>query len=88
MKMSDPKQTLAEAYREKSAINKTESGKPLEGVFTAEDLCHIDFEKELSVPREYPFARGFYADMYRGHLWSRRELCGYGSQEEINKRIK
>lgn len=86
--MSDLKQKAEKAYREKSTINKTESGIPLKNFYSTEDVRHIDFDKELSVPGEYPFTRGIYTDMYRGRLWSLRELCGYGSPEETNKRIK
>lgn len=81
-------QKAAAAYKEKSAINKTDSGIPLKSFYTAEDIKHLNFEKEVFVPGEYPFTRGIYTDMYRGRLWSRRELCGFGSPEETNKRIK
>lgn len=86
--MIDLKQKAAEAYREKAVLNKTDSGIPLKSFYTVEDIKQIDFEKEVSVPGEYPFTRGIYTDMYRGRLWSRRELCGFGSPEETNKRIK
>ncbi|MBW2020706.1 MAG: acyl-CoA mutase large subunit family protein [Deltaproteobacteria bacterium] len=85
---NDIKQKAEKAYREKSEINSTASGIPLKSFYTAEDIKEIDLEKECGWPGEYPFTRGIYSDMFRGRLWSARELCGYASPEMTNKRIK
>ena len=81
-------QKAEEAYREKAKIHSTSSGLPLNNFYTASDIKDIDLEKECSRPGEYPFTRGIYPNMFRGRLWSARELCGYASPEMTNKRIK
>ncbi len=83
----DLKERAEQAYREKSDMTITESGVPLKSYYTPEDLQNSG-EKNASAPGRYPFTRGIYEDMYRGRLWSRRELCGFASPEETNKRIK
>jgi len=83
--MVDIKQTAAETYKEKSIIKETDSGIPLKSFYVPED---IEGRDTLSTPGAYPFTRGIYNDMYRGRLWSKRELCGFASPEETNMRIK
>jgi methylmalonyl-CoA mutase N-terminal domain/subunit len=83
----DLKERAEQAYREKSDMTMTESGIPLKSYYTQEDLQNSG-EKHSSAPGQFPFTRGIYEDMYRGRLWSRRELCGFASPEETNKRIK
>jgi methylmalonyl-CoA mutase len=47
-----------------------------------------NYARDLGDPGEYPFARGVYADMYRGCLWTRREVCGFGSPQDTNRRLR
>ena len=84
--MNDMKQKAAEAYREKAEVHYTSSGIPLKNYYTQKDIEGIDITS--AGPGEYPFTRGIYPNMYRGRLWSTRELCGYASPEMTNKRIK
>ncbi|MDY7037297.1 MAG: acyl-CoA mutase large subunit family protein [Thermodesulfobacteriota bacterium] len=84
----DFKQKASNAYREKSQITSTASGIPLKNVYMAEDIERIGLEEECGLPGEYPFTRGIYQNMYRGRLWSARELCGFASPAMTNKRIK
>jgi len=85
---NDFKKKAAQAYREKTEITATESGIPLKSYYTHQDVNISDLTNGSFIPGQPPYTRGIYADMYRGRLWSRRELCGYGSPEETNKRIK
>jgi len=47
-----------------------------------------DYSRNLGLPGEYPYTRGIYPTMHRGQLWSMRELFGFGSPEETNRRLK
>jgi methylmalonyl-CoA mutase, N-terminal domain len=42
----------------------------------------------LSAPGTYPYARGLHADGYRGRLWTRREIAGFGSPADTNARFR
>ena len=57
---------------------------------TPDDLEKIgfDFEKDLGFPGEFPYTRGVQANMYRGKLWTMRQLAGFSSPVETNKRFK
>jgi methylmalonyl-CoA mutase N-terminal domain/subunit len=61
----------------------TESGIPVEPVYTADDA-----PPELEPPGEYPFTRGPYRDMYRGRPWTIRQYAGFASAEESNARYR
>ena len=54
----------------------TFSGLPLKRVYTPEDTAAIPFE-EIGLPGRYPFTRGPYPTMYRGRLWTMRQIAGY-----------
>jgi methylmalonyl-CoA mutase, N-terminal domain len=45
-------------------------------------------ERDLGRPGEYPFTRGVYPSMYRGHLWTMRQYAGFGTAAESNQRYK
>ena len=64
------------------------SGIPLQLLYTQDDLAHFDDQKELGFPGEPPYTRGIHPTMYRGRLWTMRQLAGFGSPEETNQRYK
>ncbi len=66
----------------------TLSGIPIQPLYTDEDLDGLDYEKDLGYPGESPFTRGVHPTMYRGRLWTMRQLAGFGPPEETNKRYK
>ncbi len=72
---------------ERKARFETSSGIPLETLYTPEDV-HIDYERDLGYPGQYPFTRGIYPTMYRGRLWTMRQYAGYATAEESNRRYK
>ncbi len=82
------KEKAAKAYREKCEITETDSGIPLKNCYTREDVDLNKLDEQCPLPGAFPYTRGIYENMYRGRLWSRRELCGYASPEETNNRIK
>jgi len=82
------KDKIREAYREAATDFETESGIPVKSVYTPEDIEHINYEKDIGLPGEYPFTRGHHARMYRGKLWNIREISGCSTPEAFNKRCK
>ncbi len=67
----------------------TESGMPVDVLYTPADLAGADhYFERIGLPGEYPFTRGVQATMYRGNLWSFRQYAGYSTAEESNRRYK
>jgi len=66
---------------------RTASGLPVKRVYTPEDVADIPWE-EIGLPGRYPFTRGPYPTMYRGRLWTMRQIAGYGTGEDTNQRFK
>src|SRR3954462_3496497 len=65
----------------------TLSGIPVKRVYTPEDTSNIPFE-EIGFPGQYPFTRGPYPTMYRGRLWTMRQIAGFGTGEDTNRRFR
>jgi len=42
----------------------------------------------VGFPGRYPFTRGPYPTMYRGRGWTMRQLAGYGTGEDTNRRFR
>ncbi len=66
----------------------TESGIPMEALFTPSDLENWDYEEKLGFPGDYPFTRGVQPSMYRGRFWTMRQYAGFGTAEESNRRYR
>ena len=66
----------------------TESGLPIEPVYTAEALEGWDPTTQLGDPGAYPFTRGVYPTMYTGRPWTMRQYAGFGTAAESNARYK
>jgi len=66
----------------------TISNIPVKRLYTCEDREEKSFLKEISFPGEYPFTRGTTATMYRGRLWTRRQVVGLGTAKDTNLRHK
>src|SRR6266478_1675595 len=66
---------------------RTLSGVPLRRVYTAEDLADLR-QEDLGLPGQYPYTRGPYPTMYRGRLWTMRQIAGFGTGEDTNGRFK
>ena len=65
----------------------TRSGLPLKRVYTAEDVKDLRHE-DLGLPGQYPYTRGPYPTMYRGRLWTMRQIAGFGTGEDTNGRFR
>ena len=65
-------------------VKKTDSGIPIQKVYTQQDLpSHLDGELK---PGAFPYTRGVQSDMYRGKLWTMRQYAGFSTAEESNQR--
>lgn len=60
----------------------------IKSVYTPADIQGMDYERDSGMPGEYPFTRGIHSNMYRGRLWTIRQIAGYGSPEATNQRYK
>ncbi len=65
----------------------TLGGFPVKRVYTALDVQDIPLE-EIGLPGQYPFTRGPYPTMYRGRRWTMRQIAGFGTGEDTNKRFR
>jgi methylmalonyl-CoA mutase N-terminal domain/subunit len=62
----------------------TLSGEPIRPLYTEVDL---PAGEKIGLPGRYPFTRGVYPSMYRGHLWTMRQFAGFGTAEATNERF-
>jgi methylmalonyl-CoA mutase N-terminal domain/subunit len=66
---------------------RTGSGLPVKRLYTAEDIADTAFE-DIGLPGQYPFTRGPYPTMYRGRPWTMRQIAGFGTGEDTNRRFR
>ena len=65
----------------------TLGGVPVRRVYTAADADQTPLE-DIGLPGRYPFTRGPYPTMYRSRFWTMRQIAGFGTAEDTNKRFK
>jgi len=66
----------------------TISGRPIDRLYTAEDVEGIDYARDINNPGAFPYTRGIHPTGYRGKLWTMRQFAGFGTPEETNERYK
>ena len=68
----------------------TSSGIPVDPVYTPAELeaRGFDYDRDLGLPGEEPWTRGFTPDGYRSQLWKLEMYAGFGSAEDANKRYR
>ena len=66
---------------------RTGSGLPVQRVYTPEDVADTPFEA-IGLPGRYPYTRGPYPTMYRGRLWTMRQIAGFGTGGDTNGRFR
>jgi methylmalonyl-CoA mutase, N-terminal domain len=76
------------ALGERAASFTTVSGRPIERLYTAEDLRGLDYARDLADPGQFPYTRGIHASGYRGKLWTMRQFAGFGMPAETNERYR
>jgi methylmalonyl-CoA mutase, N-terminal domain len=64
------------------------SGRPVDALYSADDLAGHDADRDLGYPGLAPFTRGVQPTMYRGRLWTMRQYAGFSTPEESNRRYK
>ena len=65
---------------------RTMTGFPVKRVYTQLDVADMPPE-DVGLPGQYPFTRGPYPTMYRGRIWTMRQIAGFGTAEDTNKRF-
>jgi 2-hydroxyisobutanoyl-CoA mutase large subunit len=65
----------------------TSGGFPVKRTYTALDVSDRPVE-EVGLPGRFPFTRGPYPTMYRSRPWTMRQIAGFGTGEDTNKRFK
>ena len=73
---------------ERAASFTTISGRPIERLYTAEQLPGFNYDRELADPGVFPYTRGIHPTGYRGKMWTMRQFSGFGTPEETNERYK
>ena len=85
-------QQVTQRARERDAAFQTSSGKPVEPLYTPEDVAldggGSQYLDKLGFPGAYPYTRGIQPTMYRGRHWTMRQYAGFGTAEETNQRFK
>lgn len=66
----------------------THSGIPVKLQYTPVDIKDMDFLNDVGFSGRAPYLRGVYPNMYRGRLFTVRQLAGLGAPEDCNERIK
>ncbi len=66
----------------------TISGRPINQLYTPNDVAALDYERDLADPGAFPYTRGIHPTGYRGRLWTMRQFAGFGTPEETNQRYK
>ena len=61
---------------------------PRKLLYTPLDVRDLDYKHDLGSSGEPPFTRGIHTSMYRGRLFTIRQLSGAGSPAHINHRLK
>ncbi len=64
------------------------SGLELKPLYTPQDWDSERYMSDLGFPGQLPMTRGIYPTMYRGRVWSQRQLIGLGIPEDYNERLR
>ena len=80
--------SLRDADREMEGKFFTHSGIPVKLIYTPADIENIHYSDDIGFSGKPPYLRGVYPNMYRGRLFTVRQLAGLGAPEDCNIRIK
>ena len=73
--------------REKREQFHTGGGIPVKRVYTPLDVKDIP-QEDIGLPGRFPFTRGPYPTMYRSRTWTMRQIAGFGTGEDTNRRFR
>ncbi len=68
------------------AVDRTISDVPLKPVYGPEDVAHLDVDRDLAAPGDFPYTRGIHPGGYRDRLWTMRQFAGFGNAKQTNER--
>ena len=77
-----------EKLGERQDVFETHSQIPVKRLYTPKDIEDFDYERDTGFPGDYPFTGGIYPVGYRSRTWQARQVCGFGTPEETNERLK
>jgi methylmalonyl-CoA mutase N-terminal domain/subunit len=81
-------EAVADRPKERAESFTTISGRPINRLYTADDIAGLDYARDLNDPGQFPYTRGIHPTGYRGKLWTMRQFAGFGTPEETNERYK
>ena len=81
-------EAVADRPKERADSFTTISGRPIDRLYTADDIAQLDYARDLADPGQFPYTRGIHPTGYRGKLWTMRQFAGFGTPEETNERYK
>jgi methylmalonyl-CoA mutase N-terminal domain/subunit len=61
---------------------------PREMLYTPLSIADFDYQEDLGHSGQAPFTRGIHPNMYRGREFTMRQLTGFGSPQDTNRRMK
>src|SRR6188474_2388293 len=79
--------TLKKAPERRASFT-TISGRPIERLYTPDDLADLNPASDVNDPGIFPYTRGIHATGYKGKLWTMRQFAGFGTPEDTNARYK
>ena len=71
---------------ERQEAFRTISGLEVDRLYAPSDV-DLDYGEDLGYPGEPPFTRGVYPTMYRGRHWTMRQIAGFGTAADTNRRF-
>src|SRR6056297_457514 len=79
--------TLERFGERKEEFETDTGGRPVERLYTPDDVADLDYTEDLGFPGEEPYTRGVYPTGHRGRLWTMRQYAGMGTAAETNERF-
>ena len=80
--------SLRDVDRETEGKYFTHSGIPVKLLYTPADVEGINYTEDIGFSGHPPYLRGVYPNMYRGRLFTVRQLAGLGAPEDCNERVR
>ena len=90
-KFSKAKELYRESFTNSKKLEKkytTVSGKPIDPLYTPENIDDDKFLDDIGFPGQFPYTRGIHSTGYRGKPWTMRQFAGFGTPEDTNERFK
>jgi len=79
---------LRESDRELADKYFTHSGIPIKLIYSPADIEDVRYSEDIGFSGLPPYLRGVYPNMYRGRLFTVRQLAGLGAPEDCNERVR